>query len=617
MDINFTLDQFLDIINYYNGEPNNLSDIEKSIADNELAIVMEYFEGVIDQDAFMTMDYVRLRLFFIHWYAAYRTLLYFHKNLSDIRYINKQLLLESFGYFFHYLNSDTSQQMLMYNLNKFYAYNGTPDTIINIIESVDILGFKLVEYLITMYGDDHLQFTPQSAFLRDQLSPQEVSAFSLSFDEVTRADPHWILTEEEILNMVESGEETLPIMTPYFGLVQMVDWYTDVRRVVLKLKRMVRHQTENWINTGILPDEIYIDGLDDMVSLLELYCAFVYAYKLYFNESFTDDNTNQTLEETQLPINDVIDNAIYIDEFDRVYVERVSTREERRQVLADRLSNWTTGSPNDYPYNTVNDYKNTLMIVNNDFYNYINNNISYDLLKYLLNRLEYYSLVYFDLDVPLRYMIYDDTINEDILSLVNYFKPYPSRLILFKTIFVINDLPGDQLIIEDELKNTKIKMLFNEYVGFILPSYLLGGNNHMYSQFDFTVKDIIFERHKLLFTDRYTFLSPVTEPRMYHLFDLTVKEFMKFNLLISDIEHVELNELVVKNISFHIEEHSGFSPYSQFDYFIVDRIFYSLTKKFVDNTIFIDESNILKTISTNLKVYQGKHEDINITITDI
>lgn len=544
MNIQFDFDQFIEIIRFYNGEAVVLETMLESIARNEKVKTEAYFEQVIDQPVYFTDDYLRIRRFLIDWYSAYRTLLFFHKNLSDIKYINKVLLLESFGYFFHYLNNDATQEFLCYNLNRLYAYKGTPETIIAIIESANILGFKLFEYWLIKDGEE-LKFEPRSVFTYDQLNVSELRTYSFSYDYVTNPDPHWQYTASEILALNETEPLKLPSMTPYFGLVKIVNWVKDTRIAMAKIKRTVREQLSIWNDVGTLPHEILYDPTNQTVSLLELYCSWVYAYYLYYDlDMGIETNSGDKVCEITLPQEIVYDNAVYIDEFERHYNYYTDNRSERDQIISERLTDWNTDN---YPFKRALEYRDMLQVINPSLYNYITTKISprddeaFEALKKLVEYLEFYVALYWDLLVPLHYAIMDDVIDDNVLSLIDFFKPYPSRLIIFDTLFVINDLPGDIMATEEHIEEVITEwddIVFGSgWAPFVRtgiqppagrrpPNEPLTGNRWM---FDFWVRDRIDINFDITHNDRWDFNDG--NKFTNHLNDITAFDHVQFDII--------------------------------------------------------------------------------------
>jgi len=262
-----------------NSVPTTLSTL---LIENKLKVETLFSES-IDQPVYMTDDYLRLRKFMVYWYSAFNTIIKEELNTSDINFIDKPLLLDSLGYDLWYKHSEANQITLSTELSDMFAKKGTPLVLSQAMSMLDISNFMIFEYWLTRgSGDGELQFTP--------VQVEDMSYFTgyftaanppKSFSGVTESDPHWYLTEDEIVEAESRGDIGLPSMTPYVGVVSANDWIRNMQMGMAWIQRLISDQLEAFRTDPTSLEEsqkYYFTALYKNVSLLELYLATGFIY---------------------------------------------------------------------------------------------------------------------------------------------------------------------------------------------------------------------------------------------------------------------------------------------------------------------------------------------------
>ena len=99
----FSINDFFKILSYLKDSSvsSDLDDVLKILSKSEQATADQYFTNILDQNAHMSADYLRLRKYLVDWYASHKTILGTQKKVSDVfsipdDHINE--LIRSFGF---------------------------------------------------------------------------------------------------------------------------------------------------------------------------------------------------------------------------------------------------------------------------------------------------------------------------------------------------------------------------------------------------------------------------------------------------------------------------------------------------------------------------------------
>ena len=239
------------------GTSDNLTRVLDSIVKSDRAKIDTYFTNVIDQLAFNSEDWKRLRAFFIDIYSAHRAIATQASKISDPSNLsNDELdeLFRSFGYPHSTILRDfdnnplVTKLALFLNLVDLYKIKGTPRSILESLQFYGITKLDIYEFWLQME-------TPSSLFFKgDVITGTSINpgSLDLSYDLLTAGDPHWLLTESQILALDQINDINLPSKTPYFAVVPIIEFGSETPTFI----RIVQDQYEDYKNTGNLPHKM-------------------------------------------------------------------------------------------------------------------------------------------------------------------------------------------------------------------------------------------------------------------------------------------------------------------------------------------------------------------------
>jgi len=279
----------------------------KNIAESNKGLSEQLFENTLDQAVFNSDDYKRLRTFLIDWYATLRTVGTTEASVSEVFPMpdtHVQQLIQSFGYDVPIdILTFTTKVNFFFDLVNLYKVKGTPNALYQVLAYYGLADIDIVEYDVqyTVPGDalgpGELVFRGKST---RSLGPGELPIPwpDVPFDEMTYADPHWMLLKEDVEYFHQVEEINLPSRSPYFGIRPRY-YMSELFFVIAVLARMVENQYDLWVATGDVytTDPMFAhiyDAATDLyemtllnynVSLLELYLSVIYTFNRRYGRS--------------------------------------------------------------------------------------------------------------------------------------------------------------------------------------------------------------------------------------------------------------------------------------------------------------------------------------------
>jgi len=277
----FTVDDFLEILSYLKGDSTPNLDVNiASLSKSEQVKTKIYFENTIDQTVFASNDYKRLKNFLIDWYSSLKTISTTQRLALDPHslpedHINE--LIRSFGF-----DISTSINNLSYynkaefflDLVNIYKIKGTPKSISKILDYFGVANIDLVEYWLQKDDNGNLIFKPEKTIISTY--SDKIKRNNIKFNDITKNDPHWMLSEDQINYLFDNSKIRFPSRSPYFGVIPIL--YLDTINVIESiLTRFCQDEYSNWVvYPNSLKRDIKISSISYIVSILELYVAIVY-----------------------------------------------------------------------------------------------------------------------------------------------------------------------------------------------------------------------------------------------------------------------------------------------------------------------------------------------------
>ncbi|MEE9574168.1 MAG: hypothetical protein V3W20_14025 [Candidatus Neomarinimicrobiota bacterium] len=433
------------------GTEADVTKILDSIVKSDRSKLDQYFTSAVDQIAFDTQDWKRMRAFFIDLFTAHRSLITQGAGLSDPHFLsNAELdeLFRSFGFpeSVRLKGSDEnpleSKVQLFLDLVNLYKIKGTPRSILEVLQFYGITELDIFEFWLQKSGPNTLVFKGD-VIVGTTLNP---SSITLPYELVTLDDPHWMMSQSQILNLDSLNKINLPSKTPYFAVQPTVE--VGIENSILV--RLVQDQYDGWYATGDLPPQnadITILGVAS--SLLELYLLTLYSFHKDYeigseiSRFACYDGTNTSTVEIVDEYNQIIGPPITRDNKDIKYQEYLDLF---TRVRSDHfLYNYNDATSNNAAELALNDINPSLIA---DLDSLTSDNVT--VLQSLLKDLAVWvrNNVGFGF-VNLGYIFFGlNQLFEDLKPVIKFFKPYRSRLIVLELLNFRN-LLTESILIDD------------------------------------------------------------------------------------------------------------------------------------------------------------------------
>jgi hypothetical protein len=458
----WTVDDFWDIFRAISdGTSQNQTDIIEAIAQSEQAKSESYFSSVIDQIPFRTSDYTRIRNFLRDLYSTHKTIANLSGQLSDPRTIrNSDLdeLFRSFGYPFSTSLRRFDEEPPQIKVNLFldlvnlYKLKGTPRSVFEVLQYYGISSLDIYEFWIEKKTGSTLQFRGEQVIGTTPNQPQ----LFLPYDVLTITDPHWLQTQSQILTLDQLNDINLPSKTPYIGIQPLGEVTSDVSIIV----RLVQDQYEEWDSTGDLPEQnAEVSELGLVVSLLELYTACVYQFNNLYPTGVTGadffcyDGTNTNVNDIIIENNTLINTV-------------PTSRENQKALIAQYKDLFYRLKPRNYLQN-AGSAGNVLSSLNPSFKAQIDSfgdaesllaTCLADLANWVRNFVGVGYLSYGQVVVG------EQSVFQELLDVVNFFKPYRARSILLEGVGYRNRILNS-IVLEDAPEFTENQIVYDYITG--------------------------------------------------------------------------------------------------------------------------------------------------------
>ena len=444
----FDVDDFWEIFKAVRDETaEGLTEAIEAIARGERTKADRLFANVLDQIPFNTPDYVRLRNFLRDLYAAHRTIASVSSTVSDPRSLTNEHLDELFRSFgFNYsaqLKQATTNTPLESKINFFldlvnlYKIKGTPQALVNVLQFYGISDLDIYSFWLKLDKDGELIFSGD-AVAGTTVNP---SPITLEYDLLTKTDPHWLYTQNQILQLNQTNNINLPSKTPYFGVQPVAALGAETSILV----RKVQDQYDSYQATSTLPTaDAEISLLGANYSLLELYLSIIYTFYKEYDAGVTGDNfvcydgTNTI-------------SAEIISEYNGIVAGEVTSR----QNILDRLSQYrdlfTRVKARNF-LQTKTDGETILAIISPALKTDLDalSETNVEVLNSLLRDLA--SWVRFNIGfgfINLGFILSGlQAVFDELKPVIDFFKPYRARLLVLESIQYKDRLFGS-IVVED------------------------------------------------------------------------------------------------------------------------------------------------------------------------
>jgi len=467
----FTIDRFWDILSAISSnaetaaEGNPLTDALDSLALDAQAKASNYFDFTMGgYPPSFEDDWVRLRTFLLDWYSAHQTISSSTSKITDPRTLsNPDLdeLFRSFGYPYSTQLRGPDDNPIDLKINFFldlvnlYKRKGTPQSIVEVLQYYGVTKLDIYEFFIKRNSTSSLIFEG-TAIAGTTTNP---SKLVFEYERLTSTDPHWLYTEQQILDLYNQNDINLPSKTPYLGVQPVAS--IDGAEIGI-LIRIVQDQYKYYLDNGSLPTaNAEISETGEVVSLLELYLSIIYIFKKQFNVGVIGDSFI-CYDGTRNVLTEVTD---IIDDFD-IITAKPTTRAEILTGLETFYDTFSRETPRNFLQLTT-DAETILTALNPTLKTDLDNTTLTDseLLFSLVKDLS--SWVRINLGygfVNMGFIMFGlDSFFEDLKPVINFFKPYRARLLLLELLKIDNPL-FNTIIVEDEIETVKVEFPINDWI---------------------------------------------------------------------------------------------------------------------------------------------------------
>lgn len=471
----FKIEDFIKLLKYF--KDNDQQDIDKNLivlAEDTKAKTTTLFNENIDLPAFSSDDYKRLKEFLISWYSSLKTLTSVQKLASDVRSLPEEhlnTLITSFGYDIQ-LDKLPKQNKadFFYDLVNLYKIKGTPEAIERVLSYFGIPDIDLVEYWLEYDENGKLVFRPEK-INKTVIGQSTIESQDVKFSSITSIDPHWFLTENQVNQLFLNNKIAFPSKSPYFGIQPVSELSGSLINSVMSiLVRMIQDQYQYYISGSELTENI--STLNSAVSLLNLYLGVIYVFNYLYPK--TKDSSDSLIlcynGSMSLSNQEIID--LYEDITSR---GNSKTRDEIKVNQELYVNNFTRLKSTSF-LTSLNSAGNILQSSDPDLKYIIDsqlesNNAEY-VLQVLLQDLSSWIINNISSSTPsLLNTVLGFSSTEYIREIVNFFKPYRSRLILIDNIYKINNPLHDSVIEDDLMYEEHVDKTIDFDTGDSEPSY--------------------------------------------------------------------------------------------------------------------------------------------------
>jgi len=440
----------------------------KQIGYSEKQKVVELFETIIDQPAFMTNDHKRLRKLLIDWYSAHRTTVTHTIESLDphsmaTEALNEMIRCFGFPYPHKIVTSNLKAQFIL-DIIELYKKKGTPWVLVKALQTYfGLNSIVLSEWWIHRNGASDTFYAKAHPVIPRTYRTDPRLSQELDYDIFIRNKPLWKMTEVKLRELYNECAITLPSMTSYISMNGTLD-ILEINVALSILNRKIQESYEFWLSTGTVNQNVYLSKLTSICSLLSLVLGITY---LFNSTNSSSDPRYQFYDGFFSPLdvvdedgnrNDIddVDYSNILDEYKNINIRPI-TKSQKETLLAERYSKFTEVGATQSVTTALADAGTYLGLIQSDFKEeldeYVNSgkNVN-NLIETLLGDLDFYMINNMEIiDFPISYLVIGAPIEEHLKDVIDFFKPYHTQLRDFTSILAFDDPLGDSQLEYDEM----------------------------------------------------------------------------------------------------------------------------------------------------------------------
>jgi hypothetical protein len=454
------------------------------LAEDSKAKTTTLFNDNIDLTCHTTEDYKRLKKFLVPWYASLRSFSSTMRSASDVRSLPEDhlnQLINSFGFVDSLEDISKSNKIdFFYDLVNLYKIKGTPTALERILFYFGIPNVELIEYWLQYDNDNNLIFHP--VIIGNDVTGS--SAYNIDFETITNNDPHWFLKKNEINQLFLNNKIAFPSKTPYFGLRPLLQISgSNINPNLAILSRIIQDMYSNYLS-GVIPNkDLIVSDINVTASILDIYLAWAYSFN-YINPK-TQDTNDDCLMIYNGSMNNTYDSIIEL--YNNITSRKnIDTRDELKNKQ-ELLNTYFTRLKSTSFLIDLNTAGTILQVLNPTLKSSIDNLLQIDnetyILKVLIKNLSFWikkniSSYTSDLSV----ITFGFSALTHLSNVINFFKPYRSRLVTVEHNFIIDNPLHDTVITEDSFRVEETNNFIDYDTADSIPGYEEGSViNEVYS----------------------------------------------------------------------------------------------------------------------------------------
>jgi len=446
----------------------------KQIGYSEKQKIVELFETIIDQPAFMSNDHKRMRKLLINWYTAHRTSITLTRQSIDPHSMSTDALNEMircFGFPYpHKIVSSNLKAQFILDIVELYKKKGTPWVLVKALQTYfGLNSLVLSEWWIHHNGANDTFYAKAHPVIPRTFRTDPRLSQELSYDVFTRNKPLWRMTETKLRELYDECVITLPSMTTYISMNGTLN-ILEINIALSILNRSIQESFEFWNDTGTLNYNVYLSKLSSVVSLLTLVLGITYL----FNSQHSATDPKYTFYNGFFAPLDVVDGDgnrddiddveydLILDEYNSINIRPI-TKAQREELLETRYAKFTEVGVTQSVTTALADAGTYLEQIQPEFKAELDERVSNggdvnSVIETLLEDLDFYMINNMEIiEFPISYLIIGSPIEEHLKEVIDFFKPYHTQLRDFTSILSLNDPLGDSQLEDDEFGTMSIK----------------------------------------------------------------------------------------------------------------------------------------------------------------
>jgi hypothetical protein len=463
----FSVDLFFKVFNflYDNTDSSDLPYEVRQAAKNAQIETKDLFTNVIDQIAFNTADYNRLRSFVVDWYASLKTFQDIAKETTDAFSLPENLLvkaLESFGFPYGVdVPGKYDKALFLYSLCELYKIKGTPLSIKTPLEFLGLTEVHIFEWWLkyskrtdVLYLESkHIDLaasTDIEGLTFNQTLPSQIIPYGNA-----KLDEHWFYTESQIRQLNQTNVIRLPSITPYFS-ISAVSLMKVVWEIYSAIARAMDDLWQKFLINGTLDEtdkDILVDLWGSNLSVLEVVLSIAYLYNTWTGRSATALPSARYLcyNGDPNPGYDVI-----VDEYNNV-VQRPTSYDDREAKRLEFIQKFSRPQSQNF-LQTVTDAGIKLNQINPELKVWLdsiltsgNEEFIVDTLKGFLRELDGYARINLKVAGATLENVLLGYDYDKLWRIVNFFKPKRARLYSVNLAYVVGDPLHESAMQKDDM----------------------------------------------------------------------------------------------------------------------------------------------------------------------